>query len=422
MNILNNYRGLPKSVYALFFVQIINRLGDFVFPFLSLLLTQKMNYSYGLTGIVVMTASLVAMPASLIGGKFADQVSRRKTYLVGQSLAAVSILFCGIIKNSEIIVGLLIISAFFNGFIRPTISAIMADVLVPEKRQVGASLIYLGINIGVALGSIIAGFLFNNYISLLFVLDAVTSFVAIFIFYIYIEETKPKIGINIEKNLREKEDSGNLFQVLLKRPKLMFFLIINMFYSFAYSQISFSLPITMNNIFTINGSKNYGYLMSINAITVIFLTFIIIGITKKVKSLMNIIIAGIFYMIGFGMIGIIGNSFPLFIISTILWTLGEILNVTNNGVYIANNSPKNFRARISAVSNLTYALSMALGTSVVGKYMDHNGINQVWSLIFVVIFIGTCLMAVLHLYNLKALNIKTLLKSKFVQYENVKRE
>src|SRR5471030_759290 len=280
MNIFNTYKGLPKSVYALFFVQIINRLVDFVFPFLSLLLTQKMNYSYGLTGVIVMTASLVAMPASLLGGKFADQVSRRKTYLVGQTLAALSILICGVIKNSEVIVVFLIISAFFNGFIRPTISAIMADVLVPEKRQVGSSLIYLGINIGVALGPIIAGFLFNNYISLLFILDALTLFVAIFIFHIYIEETKPKIGVKIEKNLKEKEECGNLFQVLLKRPKLMIFLIINMFYSFAYSQITFSLPIMMSNVFTTNGSRNYGYLMSINAITVIFLTVIIIGITR----------------------------------------------------------------------------------------------------------------------------------------------
>lgn len=401
MNIFNSYKGLPKSIYALFCVQVINRLGDFVFPFLSLLLTEKMKFSYGATGIIVMSASLVAMPASLLGGKFADQVSRRKTYLIGQTLAALSILICGVIENSLIIVGLLIISAFFNGFVRPTISAIMADVLLPERRQVGSSLLYLGINIGVALGPIIAGFLFNNHISLLFILDAFTSFIAIFIFYTYIEETKPEIGIIKEKDSKEKEEVGNLFQVLLKRPELLLFLIINIFYSFAYSQISFSLPMMINNVFETSGPKNYGYLMSINATTVIFLTFIIIGITKRFRTLINIIFAGIFYMIGFGMIGIIGNSFPLFIVSTILWSLGEILAVTNNGVYIANNSPKNFRARISAFNNLTYALAMALGTSIIGKYIDCYGINQVWPLIFVVVLIGTFFMILLHLYNLR---------------------
>lgn len=402
MNIFNTYKGLPKSIYVLFCVQIINRLGDFVFPFLSLLLTQKLNLSYSMTGVVVMVAALVAMPASLLGGKLADSVSRRKTYLIGQGLAALSVLICGIIKDPFIIVTLLIISAFFNGFVRPTISAIMADVLTPEKRQIGSSLTYLGINIGVALGPIIAGFLFNNYLSLLFILDAVSSFIAIIIFYFYVEETRPQNGIVTEKNIKEKEECGNLLQVLLKRPRLTLFFIINMFFNFAYSQVSFSLPMTMNEVFKANGPSTYGYLMSVNAVTVVFLTVIIITITKRFKTLLNVIFAGIFYMIGFGMIGVIGKSFSLFMVSTILWSIGEIISATNNGVYVANNSPKNFRARISAVNNLSHALSTALGTSVVGKYIDHYGINKVWSLVFIVVGIGICLMAALHIYSLKS--------------------
>ena len=402
MNIFNTYKGLPKSIYALFCVQIINRLGDFVFPFLSLLLTQKLNFSYSMTGVVVMVAALVVIPASLLGGKLADAVSRRKTYLLGQGLAAVSVLICGIIKNPFIIVTLLIISAFFNGFVRPTISAIMADVLTPEKRQIGSSLTYLGINIGVALGPIIAGFLFNNYLSLLFILDAVSSFIAIIIFYIYVEETRPQNGTVTEKNIKEKEESGNLLQVLLKRPRLTLFFIINMFFNFAYSQVSFSLPMTMNEVFKANGPSTFGYLMSINAVTVVFLTVIIITITKRFKTLLNVIFAGIFYMIGFGMIGVIGKSFSLLMVSTILWSIGEVIAATNNGVYIANNSPKNFRARISAVNNLSHALSTALGTSVVGKYIDYYGINKVWSLVFIVVGIGVCLMAALHIYSLKS--------------------
>lgn len=401
MNIFNTYRGLPKSIYALFCVQIINRFGDFVFPFLSLLLTKKLNYSYSTTGIIVMITSLVSMPASLLGGKFADQVSRRKTYFVGQGLAAIAVLICGIIQTPLAIVGLLIISAFFNGFVRPTLSAIIADVLTPEKRQIGSSLTYLGINIGVAIGPIFAGFLFNNYISLLFILDALTSFVAMIIFYICVEETKPRIGVREETNIKEREEVGNLIQILLKRPRLTFFLIFNMFYSFAYTQISFSMPMMLNEVFENDGTKKFGYLMSVNALTVIFLTVLIIAITKRFSTLINIIFAGIFYIIGFGMIGIIGNSFLLFIFSTILWSIGEVISATNNGVYIANNSPKNFRARISAANNLAHALSTALGTSVVGKYIDYYGINKVWPLVFVVVFIGIILITGLYVYELK---------------------
>lgn len=408
MNIFKTYKGLPKSIYALFFVQVINRLGDFVFPFLSLLLSEKLNFSYTTTGLVVTITSLIQMPSSLLGGRFSDLIGRKRIYLVGQGLAAISVLICGVINNSYIIVILLIVSAFFNGFIRPTISAIMTDVLTPENRQIGTSLSYLGINIGVSLGPIIAGFLFKNYLTLLFVLDAVSSFIAIIIFYIFVEETKPKEGNNEITNLNEKEESGSLLQVLLKKPSLTFFLIISMFYSFAYSQINFSMPMTLNEVFKSNGAKFFGYLISINAITVVSLTVIIINITKKFKSLFNVVFAGIFYAIGFGMIGLIGNSFSLFILSTVLWSVGEVLASTNNGVYIANNSPINFRARINAVYNISKSLAAALGTSTLGKFIDSYGVREVWSLIFIILAIGVGFMIALHLYNLRSIKNQAL--------------
>lgn len=399
MKFLNTYRGLPRSIYALFFVQIINRFGDFVFPFLSLLLTEKLKLSFGLTGTIVMTASLISIPAALLGGIFADQFSRKKTYLFGQSLAAVCILTCGFIKTPFLIVTLLILSAFFNGFVRPTISAIMTDNLAPEKRQIGSSLLYLGINIGVSVGPMVAGFLFNNFLPLLFIGDAFTSFIAVTIVIIYIQDTKPVHDNVKDKNMYEKEEHGNLFQALLKRPRILFFLTINIAYSFAYRQTTFTLPMMMNKVFNEKGPAKFGYLMSTNALTVIFLTFIIIGITKKFKTLTNMVSAGLFYAVGFGMIGIIGGNFYLYMFSTVLWTIGEILSATNKGVYIANNSPKNFRARFSSVDNLTSAIGAALGTFLIGKFMDHHAIEEVWSLLFIVVSIGTCLMAVLRIIS-----------------------
>ena len=401
MKFFSTYRGLPKSIYALFFVQIINRFGDFVFPFLSLLLTEKLNLSFGITGAVVTTASLISIPASLLGGKFADQISRKYTYIFGQGLAAICIFLCAIIKQPYVVVTLLILSAFFNGFVRPSISAIMADNLSPEKRQIGSSLLYLGINIGVSIGPMVAGFLFNNLLPLLFIGDAITSFIAIGIVIIFIEDKKP-VSVNVkDATLGEKEEKGSLLKALINRPQILFFLIVNITYSFAYRQTTFTLPMMMKKVFGENGSKNYGYLMSVNALTVLLLTFIIISITRRFKTLTNMIAAGVFYAIGFGMIGLIGGNIYLYIISTVLWTVGEILSATNKGVYIANNSPKNFRARFSSIDNLTSSIGAALGTSLIGRFLDNHAIVEVWPLIFIVLVVGTCFMVVLRLYSRK---------------------
>ena len=154
----------------------------------------------------------------------------------------------------------------------------------------------------------------------------------------------------------------------------------------------------MDYKFLAQGPEKFGLLMSINALTVIILTMWVTNITQRFKPLTNMVIAGVLYAIGFGMIGEI-NTFSLFIISTILWSLGEILMATNFGVYIVNNSPRNYRARFSALGNLSFSTGGALGTSFMGVYIGFMGINSVWHFIFVISCVSAILMSLLSIYS-----------------------
>ena len=143
MKIFNTYKGLPKSIYIIFFAQIINRFGDFVLPFLTLFLVKKLGLSFQSAGFAAMVASLSTIPGSFAGGKIGDHWGRKKTYTMFQSLAGVSLLSCVFFNNPNIIIVLVCISSFLNGGVRPIISAIITDVLPAEQRQQGFSLSYL---------------------------------------------------------------------------------------------------------------------------------------------------------------------------------------------------------------------------------------------------------------------------------------
>jgi len=368
-----------------------------VFPFLTLYLINKLGLSFATTGVIVMVASVLSIPGFLLGGKFADQLGRKKVYILGQTIAGILLIPCAFINNPSVIVIFILLATFFNAVVRPSISSIIADILPPNKRQLGYSLNYLGINIGVALGPIVAGFLFNHSLPLLFIGDALTSFIAVSLVIMHVTEVNP---INAEVAITEEEndESGNLLEVLLRKPRIIILLLIYIIYSFVYVQHRFSLPIMLDNRFLAQGPEKFGLLMSINALTVIILTMWVTNITTRFKSLTNMGIAGVLYAIGFGMIGEI-NTFSLYIVSTILWTMGEILMATNFGVYIANNSPRNYRARFSAFGNLSNALGGALGTSLMGVYIGFMGINEVWYFTFVISCISAILMFSLSIFS-----------------------
>lgn len=395
LNLFKTYRGLPRSMYVLFIAQVINRFGDFVMPFLTLYLTIKIGLDATAVGVIVTICSIISIPASFAGGVIADKYGRKKTYLYAQSAAALSLLPCAFITDPYINVGCLMLTSFFHGFIRPAMNAIVTDILPPEKRQAGFALQYLGINLGVSLGPLVAGFLFNNLLPLLFIGDAVTSFIALFLVGTNIKETHPTYTKQKVHSDSEKEDKRNVFVALAKRPQLLIFFIVYIAYSFIYTQHRFALPLSMTEVFGDGGAQNFSYLMTVNALTVIFLTVAITSVTNKFHPLVNMILAGITYAVGFGMIGYVHSIF-LLVVSTVIWTIGEILVVTNFGVYVANNSPSNYRATFSAFGNLSWSAGGALGTSLGGLYIDKFGVNSLWNVIIVISIIGTIMMVLLR--------------------------
>jgi len=398
-NMFKTYMGLPKAVYVLCSATLINRLGDFVVPFLTLFLTVKLNMSIVLSGIIVTCASLISIPSSIIGGKISDSIGRKKVYLFGQGLSAVFLILCGLCKNEHLIIIMLFLSTFFNGIVRPAFSAMLIDYLPRERRQEGMSLNYLCINIGVSIGPIIAGFLFNKFLPLLFIGDGITSLISVILVWRNIEE-KYSEEVNEDFtniNINEAKEEGNIIQVLLKRPQLLMFFALLLIYQFVYSQHRFTLPLTVNNALNNNGAKIFGYMMSINAVTVVFLTVFITAALKKYHHLICMVLSGIAFAIGFGMLSFT-HTMAGFFISTFIWTLGEILNSISIGVFVADNSPVNYRARISAFQNIIYWVASSLSTGLGGILVDRCGLNYIWLGIFIISLIASGLMYLLKVY------------------------
>ncbi len=394
----SNYIGLPREIYVLCLATLINRLGDFVVPFLSLYLTQKIGMSTWASGIIITLATIICIPASLIGGKVADRYGRRKLYLFAQSISALFLIPCAFTRNPGITVVCLIISTFFNGFIRPAFKSMITDILPASQRQAGHSLNYLAINVGVAVGPIIAGIMFNHLLPMLFITDAITSILAVSLIRKNVKETYI-VGEKTEvEHKAELEEKGNIFQLFYKRPYLTLFFLLQIVYSFTYSQHKFALPITLNNIFVNQGAKMLGYMASFNAITVLLVTAYISTATKKNHQLTNMTFAGIFYAIGFGMLGFV-NNVGLLALSTFLWTLGEILHSINAGVYIANNSPSNYRARLNAIYEIVSSVGISLSTIFSGFYIEKFGSKSIWTIVFIVAFVASLFMFGLKQYT-----------------------
>ncbi|MFD3158216.1 MDR family MFS transporter [Haloimpatiens sp. FM7330] len=402
-SIFKTYSGLPREIYILFIARVINCIGNFVYPFLTFFLKDKLNMSAKQIGMLITISAVIAGIGSILGGKLADHFGRKRIIIICQGITAICFILCGVFKNLHLIVMFLILSGFFNGAAQPANSAMIADLTNKKNRKAAFSLLYLGINIGFAVGPLIAGFLYNKYMVWLFIGDAITTIISLVLVGVFVKESIPNVDEqDLEVDDDEKSEKGSTLSVFFKRPTLLIFTLISIVYSFVYAQNGYMTPLQFKQVFgSINGPKLYGPLMTVNAVTVVFFTTIITSVTKKFKAVFNIALAGIFYAVGFGMLGFI-ETYPLFLVATFIWTIGEILCSTNVGVYIANHSPRSHRGRFNAVIPIISGAGYAVAPYVMGGYLEGHTFRAAWTLILILSLLCGIFMYGLYLKEMRS--------------------
>lgn len=397
MNLLKPYKGLPREVYVIFFSRIINAAGLFVHPLLTLILTVKIGLSLPQAGTYVAMSGLIFGPAGLIGGKLSDVIGRKKIIVIFDTLGSFSLLACAFIEPSLLTVYIILAGTFAWGVAQPAHDALLSDITKPENRLGAFSLSYLGFNMGFIVGPVIGGLLFENHLKLFFMIDALTGLIATGLILLLVKETLSLTEEEFDEDRKaEKKMDGSIFKVLLSRPILLIFAFLLLGYHFAYSQWGFLLPIHIEMVKPVGYASFYGRLAGFNGLVVLIFTPILTSLMQRVENLDRIIIGGVFYLIGFGILGFYESSL-IFIFSVFIFTIGEILITISYMPFVANHCPSSHRGRMSSVLPVIMGTGYAIGPIVMGNVVVNFSMSFAWKVIGIIMIISTVLMYFLSL-------------------------
>jgi len=394
------YRGLPKEVYVLFIAKIINAMGSFVMPLLTIILTDAIGLSKQSAGFIIGIAGVLFIPASMLGGKLADTIGRKRVIIIFDSLSAILYILTGFMEPSTTMIYMLALAAMSMVTAAPAHDSLAADVTTPENRNGAYALLYMGWNIGFAIGPIIGGLLYKNYLPLVFIGDAFTALVAIGLISFFIKETigTTKEDILDEGRKLERREEGSIFSVLLKRPLLIYFSFFAIGYSFAYSQWSYLLPMNTMEKYPSTGAEYFGILSSFNGFVVIIFTPILTKIMERIINIRKVVYGVLFYAVGFGMLGFL-NRIDFFFISVFIFTLGEIILSISATPYIINHTPASHRGRMGSIVSIIIGLGHTIGPIGMGWILYYVSIETGWILTGIVAGVTSILMFLLEKYE-----------------------
>lgn len=399
--IFSTYKGLKRDVYYLCLARTINSMGDFVFSLITLFLTVQLKMDLAEVGMFVSLAAVISGPGVLIGGYLSDVLGKRMIIVIGQLVSTLLICSCILWSDQITAAYILIVIMFFISATRPAYNSLIVQLTGDEKeRKTAFSLMYLGANLGIAIGPLFAGFFIRDYIQLVFASIGLIFLIStLFILKFVRVHPVSEQGIQVPQSVQT-----SFIKMVSQRPLVTVFIILSFLNFFVYMQYSFSIPIQMNHTFGDNGPAYYGSIMTINALSVIILTTLISSFTKNTSPLVTIAVGGVFYGAGFGMLGLLHYATSLMLVaaSTVLWTIGEIMIQTNINIYIASRVPDSHQGRFNGLLLFVGCLGYTLSPYLSGLFIQYVNLETVWLYILFISLLYSGMMVGLLLYENKA--------------------
>ena len=386
------YYEFPNKFWIVVLVSFIDRVGGtLLFPFFALYITQRFGVGMTQAGIILGTFSISGLFGSMVGGALTDRFGRRRLILFGLIFSALTTLTLGAVNEYSLLFPAAILIGLLSDVAGPAHSAMIADILPENKRQEGFGILRVAGNMAWIIGPTVGGFVANRSFFALFVIDAVISLFVAFLFYRLMPETKPQehAGHVPESILVTFKGYGQV----LRDMAYMAFMFAGVLVGLIYGQMYNSLSVYLRDHHGID-PQGYGFLMTSSAITVILLQFTITRMIKRRPPFLMMGLGTLFYLVGFGMIGIV-QGYPFFVLAIVIVTFGEMIIMPTTQAVAANFAPVKLRGRYMAVFGISWALPAAIGPGAAGIILDNFNPNLVWY-----IGAGLCAISALSYYGL----------------------
>ena len=380
------YRYLPNSIYYLALARMILGMGNFIVPFLVLLLTDKLGYSATVAGSLAMGVTGSYLLGSFLGGRLADRLGHKRVMVFGEFMCAVLLIICGFFGDAPVVIPVLLFCAyFFGGLALPASNALVADLSTPQNRDAVMSLSYLAYNFGSALGPVMAGYLFWNHTDWIFFGN---GFAALFCVFIVAAFVKLQPGTeSTSKSELEQPVSGSVWSVLKSRPRLLLFTFLCGLLWYSLNQMTMASPLYLSHVFGEQGPIIFGQLMTYACVVVVLITPILMKFTSGKAETVSLAYAGFMFAFGYMLVMLFPNI-PVHFFAWLFLSAGEVLLLTKEGIYLANNSPSSHRGRIQGVLITLRTVFVMPSFIVIGYFIDDYGYTFTWFSVILISVVG----------------------------------
>ncbi|WP_374518357.1 MFS transporter [Undibacterium squillarum] len=362
-------------------------------PLVVLYLAQALQLSQTRIGWMLAFASLVATLSGPLAGMLADRIAKTRLMAIACMIAAAAVLMLSVSPNAGF--AMLALAAIEAALVLRSVSlkALLADYLPGELRARAFSMNYLMINLGFTIGPLIGAGLFAYWIAAPFWLAAIFILAAGWMVRDSAMQRSQAASLPLAESSAAKTSLRETLQALRSDRILLLFTLASILTSFVFGRF-ISGYLAQYLIAVYGAQQAAGTITTVlvtNAVMVVCLQYLV-GSRMQNRHLLRWITAGV----GFYLLGLTGyavsDSKLSWILATVVFSLGEIIVVPCEYLFIDLIAPSSQRGAYYGVQTLA-SLGTALNAVVCAYLLTHAGSTAMFATLIIAGLLGVTLYA-----------------------------
>ncbi|MEJ8305359.1 MFS transporter [Saccharibacillus sacchari] len=389
MNWLQRY---PKEIQALLLASLINSTGSaLMWPLTTMYVFGELGRSMQDAGLVILLQSLGGIAGQLVGGAMYHRIGVKKL-LVGSLLINALSLFALPIVSAHwgLYMVTMLIVGFSNAMTLPAIQAFIGFRFASRRGEI-FNTIYVGNNIGVALGTALSGPLAQLSFPLTFVLNGCTCLLFAVYFFVYLKRVDRAGELHVEAKTSKREQKA---LPLLKNTRVYLYMGIGALFLWLGNCI-WNGGVSPAILSEGKPPSHYSILWTMNGVLIFALQPLISwmkrSFARKPESQMTA--GSLFYLAGYLVI-LLFPQYGALVAAMFLATIGEILFQPAMPAFISERTSANAPFYLGVSGGIGQA-GRVIGPYIMGILYDRGGLGPVaWLAVSAAIL--SCLFFVLN--------------------------